>query len=405
MFRYRSFKNIGYNNSETPAVYSYETTEDSIAQVSVSGYFSDPRAEIREGDLIVARCTDGSTTLTALNSDSVVAMPAAGDVTASIDSQGVSPVSRSGDGVSSALAAARTAGKALVLSHGVYEISSTITLLSNDKIIIKPTAVLRAATGFSGSMIEVGTNSVSASYVDISGGGTIDANGQANRGIDLIYSTFSEIYNLRIDGAIISPIRVGGSGATGASYEVNINHVHSMNMQVQNNTSSIGVYYQNATDCYLGNCVIVGYRKGIEVGSNSYSIELNKVHVWGRTVHGAMIRGFSLFGTTIMTQCNADTPFDVIGLGGDLYGFYISGNTMSSLLRVFSNNDIGSDVQVDGRIVPYYFTGNSESYITMSKVHGGSAARRFKSFDGGNTTDNFIINKITGPSANYVTAP
>ena len=80
MFRYGSFKNIGYNNSETPAVYSYETTEDSIAQVSVSGYFSDPRAEIREGDLIIARCTDGSTTLTALNSDSVVAMPAAADV-------------------------------------------------------------------------------------------------------------------------------------------------------------------------------------------------------------------------------------------------------------------------------------------------------------------------------------
>ena len=83
MFRYGSFKNIGYNNSETPAVYSYETTEDTIAQVSVSGYFSDPRAEIREGDLIVARCTDGSTTLTALNSDSVVAMPAAADVASS----------------------------------------------------------------------------------------------------------------------------------------------------------------------------------------------------------------------------------------------------------------------------------------------------------------------------------
>jgi hypothetical protein len=84
MFRYRSFKNIGYNNSETPAVYSYETTEDTIAKVSVSGYFSDPRAEIREGDLIIARCTDGSTSLTALSSDSVVAMPAAADVAGAI---------------------------------------------------------------------------------------------------------------------------------------------------------------------------------------------------------------------------------------------------------------------------------------------------------------------------------
>ena len=129
MFRYRSFKNIGYNNSETPAVYSYETTEDTIAQVSVSGYFSDARAEIREGDLIVARCTDGSTTLTALNSDSVVAMPTAADITAgvgvSIEQFGAQPIDGFDNTPAIEAAALALGAGVLHVGYGKFEMSST----------------------------------------------------------------------------------------------------------------------------------------------------------------------------------------------------------------------------------------------------------------------------------------
>lgn len=60
MFRYRNFKNIGYNNPDAPAMYSYETSEDTMAQVLVDGYFSDQRAEIRQGDLVIVKAVDAS---------------------------------------------------------------------------------------------------------------------------------------------------------------------------------------------------------------------------------------------------------------------------------------------------------------------------------------------------------
>lgn len=318
----------------------------------------------------------------------------------------VFPWERSGTGVQLALQVSRATGRNLVLSHGEYLLSSKLILQSNDKLIIKPSATLTATSGLTGStMIEVGTNSIIADDVLIGGGGRINAAGLANRAIDVVHSRFSDVEDLSIDGAVISLIRVGGSGANGATYEFNITNVRGMNEQEENHPNSIGIYYNNATDCYLTNCVPVGYRKGIEVSSGSFSIEMSKVHPWGRVVHGAMIRGFSILGTASFDQCNADTPFDVIGLGGDLYGYFISGNVTGSNCRVFSNNSIGDDVDMDGRTIPYFFDGNNEAYISIGKVHGGSPTRRFKSFDGGDLVNNGVVTKITGSSVNYVTAP
>lgn len=76
MFRYRNFKNIGYNNPDAPAMYSYETSEDTMAQVLEAGYFSDPRAEIRQGDLVIVKAVDASKICIASSSSTIYAQVA-----------------------------------------------------------------------------------------------------------------------------------------------------------------------------------------------------------------------------------------------------------------------------------------------------------------------------------------
>lgn len=46
------FSNIGFDHKESPAIYSYSTS-DSMSQVVSSGYFNDARAQIQGGDLII----------------------------------------------------------------------------------------------------------------------------------------------------------------------------------------------------------------------------------------------------------------------------------------------------------------------------------------------------------------
>ena len=389
--------------------YTYQST-DSFDDILSEGYFLG--AFDCSACFVVVDITAGVGWLTiVVDSDTGTAsnqsgMPAAADVAASIDNQGVYPVSRSGDGVSTALAAARAAGKALVLSHGVYEISSTITLLSNDKIIIKPTAVLRAVAGFSGNaMITIGDTADTefTENVLIDGGGLIDGDGLVSRGIFVASGRFSKIRNLQINGITGKPLYIGNNSSVQTCYEVDIFNVNMLHKDAQNSSTSIGLLFENTTDCYASEMVIIGYRKGVEVTSTAASIEISKIHPWAREVHGAMERCFNILGSATASQCNADSPFNLITGVGDLYGWYISGNLMGDMLRVFMN--LTTNHESDDRLWPFYFNGNTESVISTAKVHGGSATYRFKGFAGGDTVNNVIANKITGPSANYVIAP
>lgn len=68
-FRYENFKNIGIDHSGSPAVYSYETSDDMLLVIA-QGYFSDPRADIKAGDLIVCSSGDIKDILIALSDSS-----------------------------------------------------------------------------------------------------------------------------------------------------------------------------------------------------------------------------------------------------------------------------------------------------------------------------------------------
>lgn len=306
--------------------------------------------------------------------------------------------------VAVALSVARAVGRALTLTQGDYALTSTLVLdQEGDTLTIHPKARLVAASGFSGqSMVELGNySSVPVQFIRVDGGGTLACAGNCARGITAVSACFSRIENVHIHGATRRMISVGSNSAVGTSYRVDIKNVLGIAQATTNHASSIAIYYEKATDCYLEDFTAVGYRVGLEIASNAYSIDLFKVHVWGRTEHGAMVAGFRIFGSASLAQCHADTPFDNIGVGGDLFGFYISGAVNAPSLKVFMNDDLPSD----DRVYPFWFDGDTDSVITLARVEGGSASNRFKAFAGGDTTNNTIEQKMIGNAAAYVVAP
>lgn len=392
--------------------YKYHT-DDLLSDVFSDNYFdlTQFNRANKTNPIIEVLASDGNTVcsiddITGL----IVSIPNNGMTSSEVENESnsnkyVTPRSGSDVDIRAALADSRTLGKVLLFSRGNYSVNSKLSIITNDKIEIAATATVSASSSIGNDPIfEIGTTTTYADYFRISGGGRIDGAGNANRCIDIIKARFSKINDLDIDGAKISAIRLGSSNADASSYEVDMSNIHIMHEQSQNISSSIGIYYENCNDSYASKVVIVGYRRGFEFSSSSYSNELSQTHVWGRVVHGALQRCYSIFGTVTLSQCNADTPFDVIGIGGDLYGFRMGSDSQGSLLRCFSNNNIGSDAQIDGRVIPFQFTGSSTNFNNV-RVHGGSASRRFKVFSAGNTSTNSIVQQNSGSDDNYVTPP
>ena len=321
-------------------------------------------------------------------------------------SEQVNPWERGTTGAALALAVARALGQTLRLTHGDYTINVPLVLQSNDKLIINDRARLLAVAGFSGNtMIAIGDTADTefTENVLIDGGGVIDGDGLVSRGVFVASGRFSKIRNLQINGITGKPLYIGNNSSVKTCYEVDIFNVNMLHKDAQNSSTSIGLLFENTTDCYASEMVIIGYRKGVEVTSTSASIEISKIHPWAREVHGAMDRAFNILGSVTAAQCNADSPFNLVSGVGDLYGWYVSGNLMGSSLRVFMN--LTTNHESDDRLWPFYFNGNTESVISTAKVHGGSDVFRFKGFAGGDTVNNVIANKITGPTNKYVIAP
>lgn len=304
--------------------------------------------------------------------------------------------------IRNALAESLVRGMPLVLTSGIYTLSSTLVLPTNTSLIIMGTATLSPiASGFAGTdLIQIGTTSTIASNVSISGEGTIDCKGLVQRAVSVIWGNFGEISVRNILGASVNAIKIGDAGAGGSSYEMNSNGLHIFNKDVVNDAASIGVFYDRATDCFLSETTIVGYRKGVRVDSDGYSIDMNMVHPWGRPAHGAMTHAFDIQGgSCTLRACYADTPYDLIGIGGDLYGFLFYGfGNMLTDSRVFMNTSYpGTDISTDGRLVCVQM--DREVYMQVTNFYAGGGnetTRRFKQLFGGSLTTSYILNFTDG---------
>lgn len=77
---FSTFKNIGFNYPDSPAIYSYKTS-DALSLVIQEGYFSDPRAGMVEGDIVHALTDDGYSMLIADSSTTASLFAPPGHVT------------------------------------------------------------------------------------------------------------------------------------------------------------------------------------------------------------------------------------------------------------------------------------------------------------------------------------
>jgi hypothetical protein len=301
------------------------------------------------------------------------------------------------------------ASKKTLFVDSQYEVSTTIQLYTNDKLCIKAGAQIGPATSFSGGiLINIGaTTGAHVEKVRIFGEGRLFGDNRVNRGIEFVKCRFSSVKDIDLDQFVLSNIRLGRDTADAASYEINIHGINCLNKEVVNNASSAGVIYENATDCYFTDSVIIGYRTGVSVLSGCGSINMSRIHVWGRSSHGAMRIGFLLNGGSRLSQCDSDTPYDNLPTPlGELSGYSISANVTLMQCRCFiSNGATKTDAEIDNKIVALNLLSNANVQTMQFECTGGTATRRFKSRTGGTLTNLNELQPINGPTDNFVTAP
>lgn len=70
MFNRKNFKPNGYRYKNTPSQYGY-TTEDNISTVATTGYFSNNRGDIKQGDFVFCKCSDGAALMCFIDENSI----------------------------------------------------------------------------------------------------------------------------------------------------------------------------------------------------------------------------------------------------------------------------------------------------------------------------------------------
>lgn len=280
----------------------------------------------------------------------------------------------------------------LVFPAGEYTITEPIVGTSNSHIVILPGATIVAhPTDFVGdSLIEFGSMADKAFNFSISGGGNIDGNNIADiKGVDTIWGYRGYIKDLRIFGCPGKPIHVGATGTSNSSYEVHTFDCKIFNggrddVAIHNDPASIGIHYENATDCTIRSNQVIGYYRGIRW--ENASITLIDNHVWNRDTHGPLYICYDGQGRTpILTGNYADNPtvYDPDGVTlTDCYAFYLHG-----ILPMMSDNHIiiaTGSTALDNTVTAIYMDQEVFGNIISTTFEGGvNTTLRYKSFFSG----------------------
>ncbi len=223
------------------------------------------------------------------------------------------------------------------LAAGVYGISRTLELPTKVSLQLDPGACIRALPGFTGDAVlrkqrgELGVHNWNGRI----SGGMIDGGKQKLIGIHVPSACRLDICDIEIIDCLQKGIYIGGTDKTWG-YEVNVRSVRcAIDLDTAHAPGSIGLHYEQVTDSYVSQVVIIGYETG--VASESSANDYSQVHVWGLPVQGPLKRNFFCNGWgDSYSQCYADAPFDG---GQECYGFLVNKpfNRFTNC-RVYSNN-------------------------------------------------------------------
>lgn len=271
-----------------------------------------------------------------------------------------------------------TGGTGLQVQAGTYLISRTVELPTGISLHLEPGACLRAMPGFHGDALlrkQRGEIGVHAWNGRISGG-MLDGGKQNLIGIHVPGACRLDIADIEIVDCLHKGIYIGSSDKTWG-YEVNVRGVRcAIDLNTAHTAGSIGLHYEQITDSYISQVVIIGYETG--VASESSSNDYAQVHVWSVTAHGPLKRNFYCNGWgDSYQQCYADAPFDE---GRECYGFLVNKpfNRFTNC-RVYSNS-----FTFDNTVVGFMLTdaGTHGSYLNNLFTAGND--RRIKAAYAGN---------------------
>lgn len=238
-----------------------------------------------------------------------------------------------------------------------------------------------------------------AEFFSITGDGTLECNNDIDNCIVVVKGRFGRINVKEIHGANQKGILVGTAIDTYNSYQIYVTGVQVYYNDVANSPTSIGIHFNQATDCRALNNDVIGYRKGIQ--TENARIEMNYNHIWNRQVHGPLTHCIATFGSfNTLDQNYADSPTnygDPSILTG--YGFYNHGfSNIFGVNTVFMNADLKTD---DFIICMHEDRDTYSDFGTLVIFTQNSNAYRFRkaiSLFGGNTS---WVSKVIQPGASY----
>lgn len=293
------------------------------------------------------------------------------------------PLARVGDGITDnaslfeaelARLAGGTAPAGLRLPAGIYAISRTLELPTAVSLQLDAGACIRALPGFQGDAVlrkQHGERGVHAWNGRISGG-LIDGNKQNLVGIHVPGACRMDIGDIEIVDCLCKGIHIGLPVEKKTwGYEVNIRSVRcAIDLKTAHAPGSIGIHYEQITDSYVSQVVIIGYETGVV--SESSANDFSQIHVWGVTAQGPLKCNFYCNGWgDSYNQCYADAPFDE---GRECYGFLVNKpfNRFTNC-RVYSNS-----YTFDNTVIGFMLTPSGTHGSYLNNLFTAGAERRIK---------------------------
>jgi hypothetical protein len=264
------------------------------------------------------------------------------------------------------------------LPAGTYLVSRTVEVPTNVSLHLEPGACLRALPGFQGDAVlrkqrgEIGLHHWNGRI----SGGLIDGNKQNLIGIHVPGACRLDISDIEIVDCLRKGIYIGSPEKTWG-YEVNVRSVRcAINLETAHAPGSIGLHYEQITDSYISQVVIIGYETG--VASESASNDFSQVHVWSVPAHGPLQRNFYCNGWgDSYHQCYADAPFDE---GRECYGFLVN-----KPFNRFTNCRVyGNAFTFDNTVVGFMLTDSGTHGSYLNNLFTASQERRIKAAYAGN---------------------
>jgi len=260
----------------------------------------------------------------------------------------------------------------LQLPAGTYLVSRTVELPTSISLHLEPGARLKAMPGFQGEALlrkqrgELGIHHFNGRI----SGGLLDGNKQNIIGIHVPGACRLDIADIEIIDCLQKGIYIGSSDKTWG-YEVNVRGVRcAIDLATPHAPGSIGLHYEQITDSYISQVIIIGYETG--VASESSSNDYSQVHVWSVTAQGPLKRNFFCNGWgDSYNQCYADAPFDN---GQECYGFLVNKpfNRFTNC-RVYSNS-----FTFDNTVIGFQLTESGTHGSYLNNLFTAGADRRIK---------------------------